>query len=143
MRRLLLLLALGLRLAPVASACGSRAVGVGACKTIEEARCNQVPNCPNVTIAPPLWYTTGSAVDACIRYYDTACLHGLSVGSTPGTSDVNLCVDAINASCATVATPQDDPRCAWLIPPADVDAGDGGDGSDGSDGGDAADSSGE
>jgi hypothetical protein len=139
MPRLPVLLALALGLAPVAGACGSNATGVGACKSIEEARCKQVPNCPNVTVSPPLWYTTGSGVDACIRYYDTACLHGLSVGTDPGTSDVSLCVQAINGSCATVAEPQSDPACAWLIPPVEEDAGDGGDGGDGSDGGDGAD----
>ena len=142
MPRLPLLLALALGLAPVAGACGSSATGVAACKSIEEARCRQVPNCPNVEVSPPLWYTTGSAVDACIRYYDTACLHGLSIGTDPGSANVSSCVAAINNSCATVATPQDDPSCAWLIPPAEEDAGDGGDGGDASDadGGDAADS---
>jgi hypothetical protein len=55
-------------------------------------------------------------------------------------------VDAINSSCATVATPQSDPACTWLIPPAEEDAGDGGEGgeggdaSDGSDGSDGSDS---
>ncbi|HEX3344347.1 MAG TPA: hypothetical protein VHS09_07225, partial [Polyangiaceae bacterium] len=135
-----IVLALALGLAPAAGACGSGGSGVTACKTIEEARCKQVPSCPNVAVSPPLWYTTGSAVDACIRYYDTACLHGLAIGSEPSSSDVSQCVDAINGSCATVATPQSDPACAWLIPPADEDGGDGGDASDGGDATDAADS---
>ena len=145
MRRLPVLLAVALGLAPAMGACGTSATGVSACKSIEEARCRQVPNCPNVSVSPPLWYTTGSAVDACLRFYDTACLHGLSIGSDPGTSAVNQCVAAINNSCATVAEPQTDPNCAWLIPPAEEDAGDGGDGGDASDGdgGDGADSSGE
>jgi hypothetical protein len=134
MPRLPVLLALALGLAPIAGACGSSATGVDACKSIEEARCNQVPNCPNVEVSPPLWYTTGSATDACIRYYDTACLHGLSVGTNPSASDLKLCVDDINSgNCATVAEPQTDPNCAWLVPPTvEDDAGDGGDGGDGS-----------
>ena len=140
MPRLPVLLALALGLAPIVGACGSSAVGVGACKSIEEARCNQVPNCPNVQVSPPLWYTTGSAVDACIRYYDTACLHGLSVGTNPSSSEVSLCVDAINGNgCNVVASPQVDPACAWLVPPVvEDDAGDGGDGSDATDGSDSA-----
>jgi hypothetical protein len=140
MPRLPALLALVLGLAPVAGACGSSAMGVDACKSIEEARCRQVPACPNVEVSPPIWYTTGSAVDACIRYYDTACLHGLSIGSNPASSDVTQCVAAINGSCAAVAEPQSVPACAWLVPPVvEDDAGDGGDGSD-SDASDATDS---
>ena len=138
MLRLPALLALTLGLVPVAAACGSDAVGVDACKSLEEARCMQVPNCPNVQVSPPLWYTSGTAVDACIRYYDTACLHGLSIGTNPSTSQVSSCVTAIDNSCQTVAAPETDPECAWLVPPADQDGGDGGDSSDAGDGGDAA-----
>src|ERR1700689_3099764 len=110
MPRLPVLLAVALGLAPVAGACGSSAGGVDAGKSIEQARCNQVPNCPNIQVSPPLWYTTGSAVDACIRYYDTACLHGLSVGTNPASGDVTQCVNAINSNgCEVVASPQTDP----------------------------------
>jgi hypothetical protein len=120
MARRPLLLAVGLVCAAVAvvvAGCGSSATGIDACKTIEEARCNRLPDCPNVTVSPPVWYTTGSAVDACTRYYDVACAHGLSTGSNPATSDVNACVAAIKASCSAVAEPQSDPGCAWLVPP--------------------------
>jgi hypothetical protein len=140
MPRLPILLAVVVGLVPLAgAACGSSGVGVDACKSIEEARCNQIPNCPNVTISPPLWYTTGTAAEACVRYYDTACLHGLSIGTNPASGDVTQCVNAINSSCATVAEPQTDPACAWLIPPTVVedDAGEGGDASD-ADGSDSA-----
>ena len=140
MLRVPAVLALAVGLATVAAACGSSATGVDACKSIEEARCKQVPSCPNVQVSPPLWYTSGSAVDACIRYYDTACLHGLSIGSNPGTSQLNACVAAINSGdCNTVAAPETDPSgaCAWLIPPADEDGGDGGDASDAAADGDA------
>ena len=82
-----------LALAVVAMACGSSAVGVDTCKSIEEARCNQLPNCPNVQVSPPIWYTNGTAVQACVRYYDTACGHGLSTGTDPGTTAVNACVE--------------------------------------------------
>jgi hypothetical protein len=125
-------------------ACGSSAQGVDACKTIEHARCGQIPSCPNVTVSPPIWYTSGSAVDACNRYYDTACAHGLSIGSNPSTSDVNQCVDAITSGdCSVVATPWSNASCVWLIPPADEDdAGDGGDATDASDAGDGTDGEG-
>ncbi len=141
-RLTLVLLALGgLGVAVGGAGCGSNAQGVDACKSIEEARCKQIPSCPNVTVSPPIWYTSGSAVDACTRYYDTACAHGLSIGSNPSTSDVNACVAAINANgCGVVAAPESDPSCAWLVPPADQDAGDAGDGGDAAaDGGNAAD----
>jgi hypothetical protein len=134
-------LALPLALATAAVACGSSGTGVDACKSIEEARCRQVPNCPNVQVSPPLWYTSGTAVDACVRYYDTACLHGLSIGSNPGTAELKACVAAIGTNgCGVVAAPESDPSCAWLVPPAQLDAGevDAGvdaDASDGDDGG--------
>lgn len=126
MRRGRVLVVLGLAnlaLAVLGAACGSSAVGVDACKSIEEARCNQLPNCPNVTVSPPIWYTTGTAVQACVRYYDTACAHGLSIGTTPATYQVNDCVNAIATSCAVVAEPWSDPSCTWLVPPAAVEAG--------------------
>jgi hypothetical protein len=113
----------------VAGACGTGATGVDACKAIEQARCRQVPNCPNVQVTPPLYYTSGSDVDACIRYYETACGHGLVIGSDPGTAKVNACVAAIGAgSCDVVAAPETDPNCSWLAPP---DGGGGGGGDDG------------
>jgi hypothetical protein len=128
LRSAVLALALGaVALAVAAPGCNSDAVGVDACKAIEEARCRQAPNCPNsVQVSPPLYFTSGSDVDACIRFYDTACAHGLAVGD-PGTTAVNKCVDAINnGSCDVVADPGDNaPDCAWLSPP---DAGDDGSG---------------
>ena len=134
----LLLAVAGVGVAVAGTGCSSNAQGVDACKSIEQARCNQIPNCPNVSVSPPIWFTSGTAVDACLRYYDTACGHGLSIGSNPSTSDVNACVGAINANgCGVVAAPESDPSCAWLVPPADEDAGDGGDAGDAT--GDVAD----
>jgi hypothetical protein len=131
--------------APCAAGCNSDAVGVDACKAVEEARCQQVPNCPSIQVSPPIQYTSGSATDACIRYYDTACGHGLAV-SDPGTQAVNACVAAItnhgtDNNCDWVSYPWHAPDCAWLSPPdagddgsSDADAGD----SSASDAGDAA-----
>ena len=91
------------------------------CREIEEARCNQAPAC-GIPIEPP-HFTSGSTVDACIRYYDDACLHGLAVGD-PGPTAVNACVAAIHGDsmkkddCGIVNEPQTDTAaCGWLVPP--------------------------
>jgi hypothetical protein len=70
-------------------------VGVGACKQIEEARCRRAPAC-GVSTQPP-YSTNGSDVDACIRYYDVQCLHGLAVAD-PGSEAVSACVASIESS---------------------------------------------
>jgi len=103
-------------LALAAAACGTDATGVDACRQIEEARCRQAPAC-GVRLEPP-YRTSGDDVDACIRFYDTACLHGLEAPD-PGTTAVQACVKAIQANgCAVVLSPQSDPACAWLVPPS-------------------------
>jgi hypothetical protein len=96
---------------------GHGPVGVDACKSIETARCTQAATkCPGISLSPPI-STSGSAEEACIRYYDTACLHGLPVAD-PGTTIVGQCVAAINAGdCTVVETPEIDSACAWLVPP--------------------------
>jgi hypothetical protein len=101
-----------------AAACGTAADGVDACKQIEEARCKLAPAC-GITLEPP-YSNAGTDVDACIRYYDIACLHGLEVGN-PGPTAVNACVAAIT-NCATVVAPQNNPACSWLSP-VPIDAG--------------------
>jgi hypothetical protein len=123
-------------------ACGTSAVDVDGCRQIEEARCRQAPSCGIKLTIPN--FTSGSDVDACIRYYDDACLHGLVAGD-PGPTAVSACVAAIQADtldkddCGVVTAPQSDTAaCGWLLPtgtaPADasadvsvVDAGDAGD----------------
>ncbi|MGO9833050.1 MAG: hypothetical protein ACLP1X_02410 [Polyangiaceae bacterium] len=105
----------------VSVACGNGASSPDSCRAIEEARCRKAPAC-NIPLEPP-YSTSGTDIDACIRFYDTACLHGLDVPN-PGQNAVNQCVAAIvnappnSVGCAVVATPQSDPLCAWLIPPA-------------------------
>jgi|HubBroStandDraft_5_1064220.scaffolds.fasta_scaffold609387_1 hypothetical protein len=110
--------ALACVLVTAAAACATGADGVDACKQIEEARCKLAPAC-GIALQPP-YSTAGTDVDACIRYYDIACLHGLEVGN-PGTTAVNTCVAAIT-DCATVVAPQNNPACAWLSP-VPIDAG--------------------
>lgn len=100
--------------------CGANAVGVDACRRIEEARCRRAPAC-GVPIEPP-FFTSGNDVDACVRYYDDACLHGLA-GNDPGLGAVNACVAAIQSAnpqvdggCDVVKSPQSDvPACGWLM----------------------------
>jgi hypothetical protein len=107
-------------------ACGTGPVGVDACKTLETARCQTAAaKCPGISMQPPI-STSGSSVDACIRYYDVACLHGLPVGD-PGSTALNQCVEAIeNNGCSVVEVPETDPACTWLIPPQPADAGEAG-----------------
>jgi hypothetical protein len=111
-------------LAALALACGTDAVGVETCKQIEAARCQKAPLCSMIPLGVPPHRDPD--VEACIRFYDVACLHGLEVSGDPGAVAVKACVEAINAStdCNTVLHPETDPACAWLIPaPAPVDAG--------------------
>lgn len=105
----------------LAVACGTDAVGIEACRQIESARCRQAPNCPNISLAQPLHPGPGTRdVDACVRFYNDACQHGLVVGD-PGGPSVNACVAAINQGvCDIVEHPEHAPQCAWLIPPAPV-----------------------
>lgn len=97
------------------AACGTDAKGVDDCKRIEEARCTRAPSC-GVRLEPPYW-TSGTASDACIRFYDVACLHGLEA-DPPKPTDVDHCVTAIMADCTAVVAPETHPACAWLAPAA-------------------------
>jgi hypothetical protein len=139
--RWLFLPALGGLAVVLAAGCSTGAVGVDACKKIEEARCRQAPSCPSINLDRP-YAASGTSVDACIRYYDIDCLHGLDIGSEPTGSQVAACVLGIQTDgCAVVAKPETDPVCAWLLPAASeagADADDGatdgaadGDGDDG------------
>jgi hypothetical protein len=117
-------LALVLAGAAVASGCGTGAVDVDGCRQIEEARCRKAPACGILLTTPD--FTSGSDVDACIQYYDLACLHGI-VASDPGPTAVAACVAAIQNDspakdgCSVVSAPQSDTAaCGWLVPPASV-----------------------
>ena len=139
MRRWVMPLALVVALAPVAAAgCGSDATGVDVCKKIEDARCNAAAKCSNISLTPP-YYTSGSATDACVRFYDTACLHGLA-GAAPGPGELDACVGLIQkGNCAVLAAPWKFADCAWLVPSSTPEAGtDATDASDAGDGSDAA-----
>jgi hypothetical protein len=107
-----LALAVGVATFGATLGCGTDALGVDSCTQIEEARCRQAPACA-VALQPP-YHTNGGDVEACIRFYDVACLHGLDV-SDPGPTAVHACVAAIETGrCGTVSAPETDPACAWL-----------------------------
>ncbi len=140
LQRVFVPLALAIALSPLAAAgCSGSGNNVGTCKQIEEARCNQAPKCPDIQLTPP-FYSNGSAVQACIRYYDTACLNGLA-GNSPSSSQVTKCLAAINKGiCSVVETPWSDPDCDWLIPPNTPEAGVDATDAEGGEAGEAGDS---
>jgi hypothetical protein len=117
-----LLLGLSLGAASIAVACSNDAVGVDACRQVEAARCHNAAACNDAgqfDLGYPVHRGSPTTdVEACIRFYDDACLHGLVTTVEPGTPAVQQCVAAINASCNAVINPENDPACAWLIPPA-------------------------
>jgi hypothetical protein len=114
--------------------CGTDAVGVETCRSIEAARCDAAVQCGLIDDA-----------DACKRYSRDHCLHGIA-GDAPGPTQVNRCVDTIEALgrcadqngkksslleckedgslgeqvdtvCELVLEPELAPRCQFLIPP--------------------------
>jgi hypothetical protein len=111
-------LALAPAIVALAAACGTDATGVEACRTIETTRCQEAPGC-GISLGDPVH--VGDDVDACIRFYHDACLHGLE-SSDPGPAKVTACKNAIaNTSlpnhCDIVAAPEIADDCQWLAPP--------------------------
>jgi hypothetical protein len=104
-----------------APGCGTQAVAVEACRSIETARCMQAPAC-GIDLSQPVHSgAPASDVDACIRFYHDQCLHGLESGKDPGSVATNACVAAINTgNCDTVKHPENDPACAFLAEIADA-----------------------
>ncbi len=78
-------------LAPT-TGCGSDAVGVDACRTIETARCEAATACG----------FTEEKVQSCTLFYRDECLHGVenADAGTPSTPAVDACVAALNATAA-------------------------------------------
>jgi len=119
MRALVLVIAAALGGA-IVLACGTDPVGVETCRRVETARCENAPTC-GIQLGTPTHRGDDpkSAVAACVRYYDDACLHGLEAPEDPGSVKTQACVDAINnGSCDVVKKPETHPDCAWLVPPA-------------------------
>jgi hypothetical protein len=125
--RLLGLLALATLVGAAGGGCGTDAVGVQTCRQIEEARCRRAPACA-IPLEPP-YHTSGGDVDECIRFYDDACLHGLTNGDSPSQTELNACLAAINGrgpsgdDCSVVSDPATASACSWLAPtPATAEA---------------------
>jgi hypothetical protein len=74
------------------ASCGTDAVGVEACRTIETARCQAATACG----------FTAEKVDSCTLFYRDECLHGIenADAGTPATTTVDACVAAIDATAA-------------------------------------------
>jgi len=108
-----------------ALACGTDPIGVDSCRKIEGARCENAFSC-GIDLSKPVHRGDSPSADvgACKRYYEDACLHGLSIAADPGAVVVQGCVDAINTTtdCEVVKAPEKDPRCAFLVPPNTVAA---------------------
>ena len=115
------LFALAAPVAVVVGACGTDAIGIDTCRQIEEARCRQAPGC-NIDLTRPVHRDSPKTdVDACIRYYHDACLHGIATNTDPGAPSVKACVDAINTGdCNVVLHPEKAAACLWLVPPQTV-----------------------
>ena len=86
-------LAAGALLTALAPAsCGTDAVGVEACRTIETARCEAATACG----------FTAEKVESCTLFYRDQCLHGVESADAgvPATEVIDACVAAINATAA-------------------------------------------
>lgn len=87
---------LGFALSPAlfSSGCGSGAVGIEACRKIEDARCDAAVACG----------FTKEQVSDCKLFYQDQCLHGIENSAhRPSETEVNNCIAAVNATgaCAT------------------------------------------
>ena len=119
-KRLALALALVLPLASLEGGCGTGGVDVDGCRQSRRPAAARARLVIEITAR---YFTSGTDVEACIRYYDDACLHGLA-SSNPGASAVSACVTAIQNDstrkdgCSTVKPPQtEQTACGWLVPP--------------------------
>src|SRR5262249_37178541 len=71
-------------------ACGTSAVGVEDCRSIERARCQAARSCD-------FGIDSNSDEEVCLRYARDNCLHGMLV-QAPTAGSVTKCVNAINAA---------------------------------------------
>lgn len=102
-------------------ACGTEAKGVEACKRVERVRCESAAAC-GIDLTKPVHRgdSPSDDVGACIRYYDDACLHGLTAATEPGSVAVDDCVRALeNGNCDAIRAPETTRECAFLVPVAE------------------------
>lgn len=83
-------LGLGIGIVLWAGGCGTDAVGVAECRSIEQARCSAAVSCGF------------PAVEECQRFFRDHCLHGVPLGAVE-TADADACVADIQrlGACAT------------------------------------------
>ncbi len=129
--------------AALLSSCDNGAVGVDACRRLEQRKCELALQCPNApSIQSPL------EVDACKLFYRDQCMFGMAdVTSTPDEAAVDDCITALEAArachdqglelascssapeisaqlqvatgCEAVMAPQALVACGFLAPPVD------------------------
>ena len=89
---------------------GTAIVGIDACRSIEQARCQKAPSCPTLGI------TTAQGVEECAQFARDRCLHGTAVAD-PGPAAIDACVKAIasDTTCSVVTTPETAPACSFLL----------------------------
>jgi len=81
--------------------CGSDAVGIDACRQIEEARCEAARTCGLPRTGTPPGSVTDEQVESCKLFYRDQCLHGIQNDQTETTeADTQQCVAAVNAATA-------------------------------------------
>ena len=76
-------------------ACGTSAIGVEDCRSIERARCQAARPCD-------FGIDTNSDEEVCLRFARDNCLHGMLV-QAPTAGSVTKCVNAINGAGACAA----------------------------------------
>lgn len=103
MKRPLFVVALGLAIASHASACGSDARAMDACRKIESTRCERAPLCPQQY---PGFTASFGDVASCQRFYDVQCGRGVQESmKEPSKSELEGCLGQIRTSCDAVGDP--------------------------------------
>jgi hypothetical protein len=69
--------------------CGTDAVGIDACRQIEQLRCELVAGCPTSPVQDQ------QDIDDCKMFYRDQCLHGIADGASPDGAMVDACLGAI------------------------------------------------
>lgn len=98
--------------AAVQVACGTSAVGIEDCRSIERARCQAARSCD-------FGIDSDSDEEVCLRFARDNCLHGMLV-QAPTAGTVTKCVNAINAAgaCAAKKTSLSDCSAVGAFTPA-------------------------
>jgi hypothetical protein len=106
------------------AACSSGAVGVDACRRVEEIRCQRALSCKVDLSRPPHDPVNPEAdVAACARHYQEACQHGIVAAKEPSVQEVDVCVKALrDGPCTSIVAPETDKACVFLAVTADASA---------------------